>query len=445
MGNYAGAADAEPLESLSLRGADFEGEGYAGEVIHHECSPPLSGSASYLREILASEESLRAAFEPVLRAARCPASELVDRSAFACAVDRIVGYFNPAEPIALRGPSFGPPYNVDEALGHFRAVLGQLAARLEELERPEQQLLRPPLPSELGASVLPAAPGIPVGSSGAEAPLFTEDLHPQSPGPGQVWRSWQPAMSQPAMGGSEALRPQPPVRLTSWSPSPARRACHPAPPPSGGLAETTGSSLPWASMRNLSPPPARAPAQVPPAAGGEGVEASLEGSRARVAGLRRALGREEELLRHQAEETRRLEHLQRDLEAEAEAAARRKAAAAVARAAARSSADKSRRDAGARQQWAQGDPEKAWPLNSLNGADRRSPGGAAEDEEAADAALGGPMSLEDVKYHLRTVLRLKRRVVELEGALDGREEQVAVLSDEFNRRAANLGARVAAA
>jgi len=66
-----------------------------------------------------------------------------------------------------------------------------------------------------------------------------------------------------------------------------------------------------------------------------------------------------------------------------------------------------------------------------------------DDEELADVALEGPMSLDDVKYHLRTVLRLRRRVVELEGALDGREEQVAVLSDELQRRTAELAARVA--
>merc|ERR1712008_3124 len=52
------------------------------------------------------------------------------------------------------------------------------------------------------------------------------------------------------------------------------------------------------------------------------------------------------------------------------------------------------------------------------------------------AALDGPLSLEDVKQHLRTVARLRRRVSELEGALDGREEQIGALLRELQRRTA---------
>merc|ERR1712060_989358 len=52
------------------------------------------------------------------------------------------------------------------------------------------------------------------------------------------------------------------------------------------------------------------------------------------------------------------------------------------------------------------------------------------------AGLDGPLSLEDVKLHLRTVSRLRQRISELEVALDGREEQIGALLRELQRRTA---------
>lgn len=419
MGNSAAAGEGDQFEAISLsESPELEVNGRRRSPGQGTClsfssacaAPPLplhSGSAAYLREILACEESFRAAFEPVLRAARCPITGGLDRDAFARAVVRISSYFNPLEPVSLRGPTFGPPYTVEEALGLFRTTLRLLADRLEELERPSQRIRR---------STLAAVTGVPGGA----AVVGSEDRQPVGP-----WHSWPglPLSSKPTP--STGLPPEPvgAISRTCASPrqAPAPSPQAPAPPPQAPALPLVGGG----------------------GGSGESLGASLEASRTRVAGLRRALGREEELLRHQAEETRRLEHLQRDLEAEAEAAARRRTlavAARVARAAA-AGAEESRHDGSAsqRQHHGQEDSEnKAWaPGSGSAGVEGQRLAGEAEKAGFDDAALEGPLSLEDVKYHLRTVTRLRRRVAELEGALDGREEQVAVLSEELRRRTAS--------
>jgi len=164
-------------------------------------------------------------------------------------------------------------------------------------------------------------------------------------------------------------------------------------------------------------------------------EEQMEASRARVAGLRRALSREEELLREQADETQRLEALQRDLEAEAQAASRHRELLAERRSAARAAMGPINEPRGSEMNrhtlrrhhssdvGMQFQPAVAVCRGSDTGCERA-------------AALDGPLSLEDVKQHLRTVARLRRRVSELEGALDGREEQIGALLRELQRRTA---------
>lgn len=231
--------------------------------------------------------------------------------------------------------------------------------------------------------------------------------------------------------------------------------------PAGGVGYRLPSTWPTApagavpptsaSLDLLPPSVQRAPSmtsQVPALVVPEGgdLETSLEASRARVAGLRRALGREEELIRHQANEARRLENLQRGLEEEANAAVRRRtleAAARVARAAA-AGVEESRQNA-----LPSHSPAQSAKFGQAPGPGSAASIGAAEPHagagvgaatspawETANCSFEGPMSLEDVKQHLLTITRLRRRVVELEGDLDSKEEQVAALSEELHRRRA---------
>jgi len=164
----------------------------------------------------------------------------------------------------------------------------------------------------------------------------------------------------------------------------------------------------------------------------------LEASRARVSGLRRALSREEELLRQQTDETQRLEALQRDLEAEAQAASRHLELLAERRSVARAAM-------GPTNEPKSGEMDRH-TLRRQSPADagvqftRCQPALAAgrdsDTECESNTLLDGPLNLEDVKQHLRTVSRLRRRVSELEGALDGREEQIGALLRELQRRTA---------
>jgi len=76
--------------------------------------------AEYLRRILAREESLQAAFQPVLAASLCQQTGTVDRAAFALAVARIKKHFDPSEPTMVRAPaSSGLPYTREEAFAEF--------------------------------------------------------------------------------------------------------------------------------------------------------------------------------------------------------------------------------------------------------------------------------------------------------------------------------------
>merc|ERR1719387_104792 len=165
----------------------------------------------------------------------------------------------------------------------------------------------------------------------------------------------------------------------------------------------------------------------PPEAVSEELEQRLTASRTRAADLRRALGREEELLWKQSEETQRLERLQRDLELEVQAKTQRRVQAFV---------DQERKQEDA--------------PSAVSAHDRRFRDGSSVWKRASsdkpgppetDASLAGPMSLNDVKRHLRTVQQLRHRVLELEGELDGREEQAGALTAELEMRREQLVAR----
>lgn len=295
-----------------------------------------SAAAEYLRDILTCEESLRAAFEPVLRASRCFCPEgvrIVDRGAFAQAVVRISVHFNPSEPMTLRMATSGPPYSVEEALGHFRVALRLLADRLEEICGTAS-------PSRL-----------PLEQAG-------------------VWESRQ---------GSRSPRRTSPRMFTVQQEGSVRAA-----------EKREG----FESAEDVER---------------QELTKALEASQSRISGLRRALAREDQLLLHQAGETRRLEQLRQALE------------------------DQDRR----RWQLRESTPPPKAPRDGRRGHGREAEGEHEANSVPTDGSPGpGPMSLEDLKKHLRTVQLLKRRVVALEGELDGREDEVAELSAELEARSA---------
>lgn len=321
--------------------------------------PEPAASAAYLRDILACDESLRAAFEPVLRAARCRFSDGVDRDAFALAVARISGYFAPHAPALVTAPVLDDcvlPYSPLEALEHFRVALYLLAQRLEEL---------------------------PVASSRAPS-LLARALRPVSP--------------VPALEVACAQGPQLPLPL-------------PTPLPQ------------WTLPRPASPAVVRASDRPEDEAIDGKLLAQLEASRSRVAGLRRALAREEELLQWQATEEQRLKRL-----LEAWQPQNQELHAAVAPQALRAGSAGKRR----------GGPTSVPSL--LQPSLLQPPAAPGPLGEASALPMEGPMSLEDVKTHLGAVRRLRRRVKELEVALDTKEEQVAALNEAMRRTRADAAA-----
>jgi len=135
----------------------------------------------------------------------------------------------------------------------------------------------------------------------------------------------------------------------------------------------------------------------------------LEASRARLTGFRRSLGRENNLLREQDVEIKRLEALRMELEtgvAEAEAATETL--------------------------------PTAWLRLPIGPASTKD-GAADESCAASDLALDRPMSLHDLKRHLGTARFFRKRIKELEAALDSGEDEVARLSEEIRRRTMDFG------
>jgi hypothetical protein len=297
---------------------------------------------------------------------------IVHRDHFAQAVVRISSYFNPSEPIVLRQNTLGPPYTVEEALGHFRTVLCLLADRLEEISSPN------------------------IMSSGDGSPRFqgavpdSQRTAADSPG---CFRSRSHGEGQGALGDAMRQSSSQLQRVRVGSSSPQRLL-------SMGLGDD-GSQ---------------------PDAVSEELEQRLAASRSRAADLRRALGREEELLWKQSEETQRLERLQLDLELEVQAKSQRRVQAFV---------DQERKQEDAPSAFAAHDGSSVWKRAS---SDKPGP-------PETDASLAGPMSLNDVKRHLRTVQQLRHRVLQLEGELDGREEQAGALTAELEMRREQLAAR----
>merc|ERR1740121_2623437 len=157
------------------------------------------------------------------------------------------------------------------------------------------------------------------------------------------------------------------------------------------------------------------------------VSAQLEASRSRVAGLRRMLTREEELLQHQAEEADFLEQLRKGLEVEVAAAEAQQRAIE-----AKHSSHVPSTDARCRSKDSQGvDGREVSPQLQL----KLDP---SHQTSVVNCTLDGPLTLDDLKRHLQTVQFLKKRVSQLETALDGREEEVSRLTEDLERRRAAL-------
>lgn len=160
----------------------------------------------------------------------------------------------------------------------------------------------------------------------------------------------------------------------------------------------------------------------------EELTTKLEASRARVAGLRRALSREEELSQQQAEKADALEERKKSLDVEVSAAETKQRAIEAKQSAMEASAE-----AHGRFKSAPAEPmQHSYRLQSPERSD------TAQDALAVDCDFDGPLSLEDLKRYLQTVHALRRRVTELESALDSKEEEVATLTDDVEKRRASL-------
>lgn len=412
-----------------------------------------SSSVTYLREILASEDSLRAAFEPVLRAASCSYTGAVDRDAFARAVVRISSYFNPSEPINLTRLSVGPPYTPDEALGHFRTALYLLADRLEEMSPISSRLpATPPAmscggtqPATFSSSMFGCLGqfdfGVhdPMSRFGSSSPDIsggsgnTGDGIYKSPRLGFQAKMEGEKFHSELVGrqGADLAQSQ---RLQDGLSMPRLRSAPLSLLPPKMCPATMRDAAAIDVAATVTSTTDRALVDVVSSATGDDANAQLEASRARVAGLRRALGREEELLQHQAEEAHFLEQLKKGLEVEVEAAEAQQSAIEAKQSSIDVAAEVRDRFNSVTETHAR---EVRDALHTLG---PHSPGrvGSGQEPFALNCNLDGPLSLEDLKRHLQTVQFLRKRVTQLEGALDSREEQVAVLSDNLETRRASL-------
>mmetsp|Transcript_70865 Transcript_70865/g.179343 ORF Transcript_70865/g.179343 Transcript_70865/m.179343 type:complete len:591 (+) Transcript_70865:226-1998(+) len=459
--------------------------------------------AEYLRDILSREDSLRAAFEPVLRATQCPVSGDIDCVAFAAAVARISRCFGaPDGPRAANGLDspvsrgtadgvLGRAFSPEEALERFRAVLVKLVASLEEQGYPDTEDPGRPLAVQVSRSLAP-----PASRQEQDWPL------PKRRAGAGPWVTWVPSSPRTPLGtwSQEATPPAatltvaPPLhgeaRPPSLPPSPtgsatadhSSAACGVTSPNMRFRPGPTGSnpSQPETGARRTRPPSphitiaanagTRATATIGNLATGAADEdeeedqeeevreerdlrVKLEGSRGRIAGLRRALAREEALCLWQAAEEDRLqEQLQRRLTEGAQAAAPVPASSIkpCAETAATAADAGQRRAALAEAPATPGNArapslppslppaEPAAAATSADCSPKAAPppiaAATAGTQEMTVSELDKPMSLEDFKRHVGSVRRLKRRVRELEGSLDGYEEQVVALTEELHMR-----------
>lgn len=492
--------------------------------------PPL---AQYLRRILAREESLLAAFQPVLLASRCKQTGGIDRAAFALAVTRIRKHFDPSEPNV--GPPIsvaGPPLTREEAFAEFSSSLQALCQRLEAsavreasfrtpmaggvAERPIEnvdldqlyQMVKDPPPTSrqptqhaidsaglssqrrLGGSMPRRVEAVVPGSSarrslphshsptrrrpaaevpeGRRTPVLQRDLQrshsnarnvrysngtPQTgepsareQGDGRGGWIWQPAARQ-GQAPSAAQLPETLRQFQRQGPNSGSTTVplfmksggavgSSAAPPTASEVDPTllkptvgtpttpmviGAASPattpltagkYREVHTASPRLARSATaqaaqatQVPAHSSREDLGSQLEASRSRVAGFRRSLAREEDLLRQQVVEIQQLEGLQRQLEAKALSLASEP-----------------------------GHPKSAdaEPSGSPCGGGTITPTTAALGTGSTDFdEFAEPMSLEDVKRHLDSANLMRRRLQELEEALDQKEDEVAALTHEL--------------
>lgn len=391
----------------------------------------LSAEYLYLRDILACEASLQAAFEPVLRVSCYSHSDNVDRSAFAQAVTRIWQHFAPhSVPPSLPLASW-PPFTQVEALEHFREALLHLAAGLSDSSEGRRQQQQ----QQLGrASPLGLGGGVAGGGAAAAAAQFASSFGAPRPASASPCEA-SPVQQATASRMFETQRPRP-VALSCLSPGsplevPSAGPCQSPTPMAGRPYQTLQAASPEkpSTMRSFfasagragegggSPGPELGPlvpkmfdtpptsmlfaSLTSPSKDEAGVSrpaaieedddeeqellAQVEASRGRAKDLQQALAEEEARIRHQAEEELRLRMLHERLLREL-------------------------------------------PPQQLE------PAGASSNPGVAEASLApqeGPRSLADLRDNLKSVKQLRRRVKELEAALDSREEHVIALTDQL--------------
>lgn len=330
-----------------------------------------SPTAGYLAGVLASEASLRAAFEPVAKAARCPETGGVDRMALVRAIARIAEHFSPygsrpdvAARVAPAISITGCALSEEEAFVHFQHSLRLMLERLcdDSPQVPEVRaktpLSRPQKYFGGSLSLMPACQPISNNSAFHQAGGCPESRGPTS--------------------GARGRSASPVIVYSS----------------TGGCASSMAGSLEAEWRARVTGPSPRAPDGVGELA--PLVEAR-EASRARAKGLRQALEAEDSLLTQQAQEIQRLRQLEESLRG------------------------RSRRPD------AVGIPSTAAVATTSVAA---SPAAAVD----PSSPCGSPMSLQDLKRHLDAGRRLRQRIAELEVALDSREEQIVSLSEELQQQ-----------
>lgn len=324
-------------------------------------SADLACSADYLAGVLASDASLRAAFEPVLEATKTTQRTGfgLDRRAFRDSFELIARHFDPNgdAATACAVDASGPPMGEDEAYIHFKTSLYLLLDRLKDAQA-------------LAAGSTPCFSDVPSLQPLPQSSL--QNMHGHTASASPVSGLVSPVLSQ-----SEPSR-------AAFSRQPSE--------------DSVSAGLAWS------------------------LEESLEASRERVTGLRRALALEEQVLQQQTEEMRRLELLQQDLEGEK---VQLSMLAAAAPHLARLSEPGVPTDGV--EQLDDIEIEKA----KLHGALERVAASEAMSRSKADSSL---MNLQDLKVQLRASNKLQSKAMELEAVLDEREQELRSLEEELSAR-----------
>lgn len=360
---------------------------------------PASKSARYLAKVLSAESSLRAAFEPVVNAARCQYTSGVDRTAFAQAIAQIVGHFSTSGssgPIVSSASAYSlEPLTEEEAFEQFREVLQVLLDRLSALATAEHTDL--PTPSTGPSTMLATVPGK------MPSPVLVPPPCSSTP----------PHTVPPARNKSPVQQQQQQQQTYAAYTAPRQRSKSPGLLAAEGCRE--GQSLNCEGIR-------------------PDTDAELQASRNRVAELRRILAKEEELIRRQAEEIHELEQFKNDIERhlpEPESPTLLGAPATM-------QACNSSAVNGKGSDWnSEGTVFPALqaaaqaPLSSSKGTPNR----PVKDYTASPR---GPLSLDDLKSYLDHGKQLRNRVRDIEADLDKCEEGIAAMSGKLELRLQSL-------